>query len=77
MTKDTFEKSDGNIPSCYVSAFTTSYTKAYQRMLDDVLPVDKGDFIASFSRENILRNTKDGTDHAIKEILIHYDNQPT
>lgn len=77
VTKDTFEKSDGNIPSCYVSAFTTSYTKAYQRMLDDVLPVDKGDFIASFSRENILRNTKDGTDHAIKEILIHYDNQPT
>lgn len=77
VTKDSFEKCDGTIPSRYMAAFMTSYTKAYQRMLDDVLPVDKDDFIASFSRENILKNTKEGTDHATKEILINYNNQPT
>ncbi len=77
VTKDSFEKSDGNIPSCYVPYFMTSYTNAYKRMLDDVLPEDKDDFISSISRENILKNTKDGTDYATKEILINYNNQPT
>ncbi len=66
VTKDSFEKSDGNIPSCYVPYFMTSYTNAYKRMLDDVLPEDKDDFISSFSRENILKHTKDGTDYATK-----------
>ncbi len=77
VTEDSFEKSDGTIPPCYVSAFTASYTKAYQRMLDDVMPEDKTDFIACFSRENILKYTKDGTNYATKEILIHYDTEPT
>lgn len=54
LTLDTFEGYEGQIPERYFKDFTTSYTKATERMCQDILPKYREMFTECFSRENLL-----------------------
>lgn len=76
LTLDTFERSHGAIPSCYADAFTKSYTEAFERMSQDVLPKYRNRFRSCFLLDNLLERFEKGINYEVNEFMITFGGEP-
>lgn len=77
LTLDTFEGYEGQIPERYFKDFTTSYTKATERMCQDILLKYREMFMECFSRENLLEGFEKNQSYGTKEFQIAYHDGET
>lgn len=76
LSLDTFEGSEGELTEGYAPYFPLSYTEAFKRISEDVLPPYDEVFRRVFPRERLLEAFKKGLNYDTEEIFINYEGVP-
>lgn len=75
LTNDTFESYDGEAPEIYMDALKESYTKAIDRLSQDIIPSHRELFLNCFSKEHMLDEFAIGKTHDVQEFLMDFQGE--
>lgn len=76
LSEDTLEFLEGDLPEAYQVAFSTSYTKAVERIGQDISSSQREVFFQQLSRESLLERFALGKSYDIQEFLMYFRGKP-